>query len=65
MGYVKIEIDKKTGEIKIEGIDFFGNECVAPLEYISSLIGETIDVEPKSDALVRVLRRAEIKTKEG
>ncbi|RLG68365.1 hypothetical protein DRN93_02935 [archaeon] len=38
MGQIKITVDKNTWGIKVEGMGFSGNKCVAPLNEIEKLL---------------------------
>lgn len=47
---VKLTIDKKTGDIKLEGVDTIGAGCVAELDKISNVINAvTIDRRKKQE----------------
>lgn len=49
MPAITIEIDKRTGEVKIEGHGFQGMECELPIDDLANLLGETIEKKPKGN----------------
>lgn len=47
---VKLTIDKKTGDIKIEGVDIIGAGCITELDKIANAINAiTVDRKKKQE----------------
>lgn len=47
---IKLTIDKRTGDIKLEGIDIIGAGCVTELDKVSAIINAiTVDRKKKQE----------------
>jgi hypothetical protein len=58
-GTIKIMINKRNGQIKVEGENFTGTECVHDIEEIQKLLGLTTlseEVKPEYAHTVEVTR---------